>query len=152
MKYTASPLVLTMLAHAQDFTLTLLQLGVRFYDPKVGRFTQRDRLASSITSYIYCKDNPLSWYDSSGQEPFAPGCPFPGGWTPSGFQWPGGGGVNYPPGFSPPSDPPCRTTSGWQKCRQKRWENNEWTGPTVYRNEYGERTCWSMAPCLGSSR
>ena len=45
--------------HWQDAHLTLLQLGVRFYDPQVGRFGQRDALARpEVSQYCYAADHP----------------------------------------------------------------------------------------------
>jgi len=41
----------------------LLQLGVRFYDRDIGRFTQRDAVGSS---YSYCWDAPVTLADPSG--------------------------------------------------------------------------------------
>jgi len=44
-----------------------LQLGVRFYDPEIGRFTQRDPVAShSVAAYAYCADRPARAVDPSG--------------------------------------------------------------------------------------
>ena len=46
----------------------LLQLGARFYDPTVGRFTQRDplRAAATIDYYTYAAANPAYGLDPTG--------------------------------------------------------------------------------------
>jgi len=50
--------------HYQDVNLPLLQLGVRFYDPGLGRFGQRDPLPQyRRNTYGYGHDNPLSLRD-----------------------------------------------------------------------------------------
>jgi len=43
----------------------LLQLGVRFYDPEVGRFTQRDRL-DSLARYTYVGGQSIVKTDATG--------------------------------------------------------------------------------------
>jgi RHS repeat-associated protein len=46
----------------------LLQLGVRYYDPSVGRFSQRDIIHSDKWSlYAYCENSPSAWRDPSGK-------------------------------------------------------------------------------------
>ena len=53
--------------HWQDANLTLLQLGVRFYDPEIGRFGQTDILGENTESgYVYCANNPTDSADPSG--------------------------------------------------------------------------------------
>lgn len=37
----------------------LLQLGVRFYDPSVGRFTQVDPIKDGLNWYDYGEENPI---------------------------------------------------------------------------------------------
>jgi RHS repeat-associated protein len=44
----------------------LLQLGVRYYAPEIGRFTQRDALLLASSQYTYSKDTPLARVDPSG--------------------------------------------------------------------------------------
>ena len=44
----------------------LLQLGVRFYDPEVGRFTQVDPLDDARSRYSYALPNPIRNADPSG--------------------------------------------------------------------------------------
>jgi len=53
--------------HWQDENLALLQLGVRFYDPEIGRFTQRDaaRLDREC-AYAYTGNSPVYWVDPRG--------------------------------------------------------------------------------------
>jgi RHS repeat-associated protein len=52
--------------HTQDPEFALMQLGVRFYDAQVGRFTSRDPAKSAINDYIYSKDHPVMNVDPSG--------------------------------------------------------------------------------------
>jgi RHS repeat-associated protein len=52
--------------HYQDANLPLLQLGVRFYDPSIGRFTQVDPIGDGINWYAYCENNPLMRVDPRG--------------------------------------------------------------------------------------
>ncbi|MCK4235915.1 MAG: RHS repeat-associated core domain-containing protein, partial [Candidatus Krumholzibacteria bacterium] len=53
--------------HYQDPNMgSLMQLGVRFYDPALGRFTQRDPIRHGENHYLYSLDNPLSYVDPSG--------------------------------------------------------------------------------------
>jgi len=54
--------------HWMEPEFGLLQLGVRFYDPEVGRFTQRDPLAYGSTGspYAYSDGNPAAYVDPSG--------------------------------------------------------------------------------------
>jgi len=52
--------------HYQAPTFNLLQLGVRFYDPEIGRFTQRDPIKSGLDWYAYVEDAPTVWSDPSG--------------------------------------------------------------------------------------
>jgi RHS repeat-associated protein len=53
-----------MVLGSADFRL--LQLGVRFYDPQIGRFTQRDPIREVLDSYEYAYDNALMHADPSG--------------------------------------------------------------------------------------
>jgi len=55
--------------HWMEPDFELLQLGVRFYDPEVGRFTQRDALAHSNKDslYAYSDSSPIVYVDPSGQ-------------------------------------------------------------------------------------
>jgi RHS repeat-associated protein len=61
--------------HWQDSNLPLLQLGVRFYDPAVGRFGQRDWLkdVAEPNLYVYAVDQPLFYTDPLGLKALAPG-------------------------------------------------------------------------------
>jgi len=63
--------------HWQDENLTLLQLGVRFYDPEIGRFGQRDALANDTNWYGYADGVPTVLTDPSGLE-----CTPISGWEP----------------------------------------------------------------------
>lgn len=56
--------------HYQDPNMAgLLQLGVRFYDPETGRFTQRDPVGDGMNWYGYVGSSPLSYVDPWGLEP-----------------------------------------------------------------------------------
>jgi len=62
--------------HWQDANLTLLQLRVRFYDPQVGRFGQRDPIKDGMDGYIYASNKPTVRIDPSGlcdKKPYKPG-------------------------------------------------------------------------------
>ena len=59
--------------HYQETDFELLQLGVRYYDPKIGRFTSRDPAEQGIDWYIYADDNPMLLTDPLGMYP-KPGC------------------------------------------------------------------------------
>jgi RHS repeat-associated protein len=53
--------------HYQDENLPLLQLGVRFDNPQIGRFTQRDRIKSyMVADYVYASDRPIRRTDPLG--------------------------------------------------------------------------------------
>jgi len=58
--------------HWMEPDFGLLQLGVRFYDPEVGRFTQRDAVRAAFSSYAYTSGNPLSFADPSGLQELPP--------------------------------------------------------------------------------
>jgi len=55
--------------HWQVPEFGLLQLGVRFYDPEVGRFTQRDPADYGLSSYEYAGSQPIGYVDPSGEAP-----------------------------------------------------------------------------------
>jgi hypothetical protein len=44
----------------------MLQLGHRFYWPKLARFIQQDPIGDDINSYAYAANNPLVWIDPTG--------------------------------------------------------------------------------------
>jgi len=50
----------------------LLQLGVRFHDPEVGRFTQRDPAGEGINLYAYARSRPVSVVDPKGLRSLTP--------------------------------------------------------------------------------
>jgi RHS repeat-associated protein len=52
--------------HYQDPEFGLLHLGFRFYDPKIGRFTQQDPIGDGLNWYEYVEGNPLAWADPYG--------------------------------------------------------------------------------------
>jgi len=52
--------------HWQEPTLNLLQLGVRYYDPSVGRFTQIDPVKDGLNWYGYVRGNPVAKIDPGG--------------------------------------------------------------------------------------
>ena len=47
---------------------SFLQLGVRFYDAGIGRFTQGDPVGDGTDWYAYGFNDPVSFYDPNGQE------------------------------------------------------------------------------------
>ena len=56
--------------HQQDAGLQdWMQLGVRFYQPELGRFERRDpvRLAGGLDSYNYARNDPLRFIDPRGE-------------------------------------------------------------------------------------
>ena len=53
--------------HWQEPGFGLLQLGVRFYDSHVGRFTQKDPAFDGLNYYAYVYDNPLLLTDPNGE-------------------------------------------------------------------------------------
>jgi RHS repeat-associated protein len=55
--------------HYMEPDFGLLQLGVRFYDAEVGRFTQRDPVyyQDDTSSYAYAAVNPLRYIDAWGE-------------------------------------------------------------------------------------
>ena len=54
--------------HWQEPNFGLLQLGVRFYDSEVGRFTRRDPVDDHKHSrYVYVEDSPTSGVDYDGR-------------------------------------------------------------------------------------
>jgi RHS repeat-associated protein len=54
-------------AHYMEPDFGLLQLGVRFYDAEVGRFTQRDPVGDAMNAYVYSDDCPVTHVDPSGR-------------------------------------------------------------------------------------
>jgi RHS repeat-associated protein len=52
--------------HYQEPTYVPLQLGVRYYDPTIGRFTQIDPMKDGINWYPYTSCNPVVNVDPSG--------------------------------------------------------------------------------------
>jgi RHS repeat-associated protein len=52
--------------HHQQPELGLLQLGVRFYDPQVGRFTSRDPAKEGLNWFVYVLNHPIKLSDPSG--------------------------------------------------------------------------------------
>ncbi|MCL6630509.1 MAG: hypothetical protein K6U00_13020, partial [Armatimonadetes bacterium] len=61
--------------HWMDPSLTdLLHLGVRFYEPGVGRFSQVDPLGYGSNWYQYAAGHPTTAVDPDGLQPTFPGC------------------------------------------------------------------------------
>ncbi|MGB9619695.1 MAG: RHS repeat domain-containing protein [Armatimonadota bacterium] len=58
--------------HWMEPDFGLLQLGVRFYDPEVGRFTQRDPMQNDHAPYTYAGDEPTRLVDPQGTFPVVP--------------------------------------------------------------------------------
>lgn len=55
--------------HYQDGSFPLLQLGVRLYASEIGRFTQRDTMATDyVSDAVYADNNPLGTVDPSGRK------------------------------------------------------------------------------------
>jgi len=56
-----------------DATSGLLYMRARFYDPKTGRFLQRDPLPyqAATAPYVYAKNSPTNYRDPHGREPDA---------------------------------------------------------------------------------
>ena len=52
--------------HYQEPGFGLMQLGVRFYDSEVGRFTQRDPQRHGMNWYQYASSTPSSFVDPTG--------------------------------------------------------------------------------------
>lgn len=67
-------------AHTSTQSITLadmLQLGVRLYNPELGRFTQRDRFRQiGWSAYLYANASPDRYRDAWGLEPEFQGCNF----------------------------------------------------------------------------
>jgi RHS repeat-associated protein len=61
--------------HYQDANFKLLQLGVRFYDPEIGRFTQRDPVRHMSGAYVYSGANPVTRIDPLGMSWIVPMLP-----------------------------------------------------------------------------
>ncbi len=53
--------------HYQEPGFGLLQLGVRYYDPSIGRFTQLDPAKDGINWYAYADGNPMGYVDDWGE-------------------------------------------------------------------------------------
>ncbi len=54
--------------HYQEPEFGLMQLGVRFYDPQVGRFGQIDEILRVVSNYMYAMDKPVKLVDPSGYD------------------------------------------------------------------------------------
>ncbi len=52
--------------HYQNSNFKLLQLGVRFYDPEIGRFAQRDTAKEGLNWYTYVRNAPVNGIDPTG--------------------------------------------------------------------------------------
>jgi RHS repeat-associated protein len=52
--------------HHQAPEFKLIQLGFRFYDPEIGRFTQQDPIGDGLNWYEYCGGNPVGAVDPWG--------------------------------------------------------------------------------------
>ena len=49
-----------------DADSNLYYYGARYYDPYIGRFTQRDPIADGVNWYAYVANNPLRFVDPTG--------------------------------------------------------------------------------------
>lgn len=55
-----------------DSATGLYKMGTRYYDPSLGRFTQRDPIAgSSFNAYDYAGQDPINRQDCNGESPYA---------------------------------------------------------------------------------
>ena len=70
-------------SHYQDSNLDLLQLGVRFYDPETGRFTQIDPIRDGLGPYTYVENTPLTAVDPTGLVRWTCKRKKPPGWLPN---------------------------------------------------------------------
>ena len=52
-----------------DADCNLYYYGARYYDPYIGRFTQRDPIGDGVNWYVYTYNNPLKYTDPNGEEP-----------------------------------------------------------------------------------
>ena len=52
-----------------DADSNLYYYGARYYDPYIGRFTQRDPIGDGVNWYAYTYNNPLKFVDPNGAEP-----------------------------------------------------------------------------------
>ena len=52
-----------------DADSNLYYYGARYYDPYIGRFTQRDPIGDGVNWYAYTRNNPLKFVDPNGAEP-----------------------------------------------------------------------------------
>ena len=50
-----------------DADSNLYYYGARYYDPYIGRFTQRDPIGDGVNWYAYTYNNPLKYTDPTGQ-------------------------------------------------------------------------------------
>jgi len=49
-----------------DADSNLYYYGARYYDPYIGRFTQRDPIGDGVNWYVYTRNNPLKFVDPTG--------------------------------------------------------------------------------------
>ena len=52
-----------------DADSNLYYYAARYYDPYIGRFTQRDPIGDGVNWYAYTYNNPLKYTDPNGEEP-----------------------------------------------------------------------------------
>ena len=45
-----------------------MKVGARYYDPKIGRWIQKDPILSGFNWWIYCENDPVNYVDPSGQQ------------------------------------------------------------------------------------
>jgi RHS repeat-associated protein len=60
--------------HYQSPEFKLIQLGFRFYDPQIGRFTQQDPIGDGLNWYEYCGGNPVGAVDPWGLQIYSDDC------------------------------------------------------------------------------
>jgi RHS repeat-associated protein len=60
----------------QDTTTGLYKMGARYYQPELGRWTQRDPSGQDANAYLYVGGNPVNFIDPSGLGFLGIDCPF----------------------------------------------------------------------------
>ena len=68
-----------------------MKVGARYYDPKIGRWIQRDPILDGFNWWLYCENDPVNYVDPKGTQ--ARGKP-------------GGGAPGFPPEWGSPYYPP----------------------------------------------
>ena len=56
-----------MFGYQSDGDSGLMLLGHRYYDASTGRFISRDPVGDGGNWYVYCNNNPITFFDYSGE-------------------------------------------------------------------------------------